>query len=139
EGGMRGRGPAVPDPSRGVARGQLGRARGVGAVRDRLRGAPAPGQAGPPGAVRGAPAAQGLRPDDAGGQTVARRRRGRGDRGVTAHLTTLAALAVHFVPGRSFVNSLLHNFWLVLLLKVVLVMGRVLTGPLFVIYAELKI
>jgi NADH-quinone oxidoreductase subunit H len=53
---------------------------------------------------------------------------------------TLAALAgFDFVPGQSFVNSLLSNFWLALLLKVILVMGLVLTGPLVVIYAELKI
>ena len=53
---------------------------------------------------------------------------------------SLAALAgFDFVPGHSFVNSLLSNFWLALLLKVILVMGLVLTGPLVVIYAELKI
>jgi NADH-quinone oxidoreductase subunit H len=51
----------------------------------------------------------------------------------------LALLAFDFEPGRSFVNSLLDNFWLVLLVKVILVMGLVLTGPLFVIYAELKV
>ena len=49
------------------------------------------------------------------------------------------ALAFTFVPGQSFANSLLHNFWLALVVKLVLVMGIVLTGPLVVIYAELKI
>ena len=42
-------------------------------------------------------------------------------------------------PGESFVNSLLDNFWLALGVKLILVMGLVLTAPLFVIYAELKI
>jgi NADH-quinone oxidoreductase subunit H len=54
-------------------------------------------------------------------------------------VTARALLAFTFVPGHSFVNSLLSNFWLALILKLVLVMGLVLTGPLFVIYGELKI
>jgi len=50
-----------------------------------------------------------------------------------------AGLGFTFTPGHSFVNSLLGNFWLALLLKVILVMGLVLMAPLVVIYAELKI
>src|SRR5438093_2404038 len=43
------------------------------------------------------------------------------------------------VPGQSFVNSLIHNFWGSLVLKLVMVMGFVLVAPIMVIYAELKI
>ncbi len=43
------------------------------------------------------------------------------------------------VPGQSFVNSLVHNFWGALVIKLVLVMGFVLVAPIVVIYAELKI
>ena len=49
------------------------------------------------------------------------------------------ALAVTFVPGQSFANSLLGNFWLALVVKLILVMGIVLLAPLVVIYSELKI
>jgi NADH-quinone oxidoreductase subunit H len=43
------------------------------------------------------------------------------------------------VPGQSFVDSLIHNFWGSLVAKLVLVMGFVLVAPIVVIYAELKI
>jgi NADH-quinone oxidoreductase subunit H len=43
------------------------------------------------------------------------------------------------VPGQSFIDSLVHNFWGSLVLKLVLVMGFVLVAPIMVIYAELKI
>ncbi|HEV8421063.1 MAG TPA: NADH-quinone oxidoreductase subunit H, partial [Actinomycetota bacterium] len=43
------------------------------------------------------------------------------------------------VPGQSFVDSLIHNFWGSLVIKLVLVMGFVLVAPIVVIYAELKI
>jgi NADH-quinone oxidoreductase subunit H len=42
-------------------------------------------------------------------------------------------------PGESVVNSLLHNFWLALAVKLILIMGLVLVAPIVVIYAELKI
>jgi NADH-quinone oxidoreductase subunit H len=43
------------------------------------------------------------------------------------------------VPGQSFVDSLVHNFWGSLVIKLVLVLGFVLVAPIVVIYAELKI
>jgi len=43
------------------------------------------------------------------------------------------------VPGQSFIDSLVHNFWGSLIIKLVLVMGFVLVAPIVVIYAELKI
>jgi NADH-quinone oxidoreductase subunit H len=43
------------------------------------------------------------------------------------------------VPGQSFVDSIIHNFWGSLVAKLVLVMGFVLVAPIMVIYAELKI
>lgn len=43
------------------------------------------------------------------------------------------------VPGQSFVDSIVHNFWGSLAIKLVLVMGFVLVAPIVVIYAELKI
>ena len=43
------------------------------------------------------------------------------------------------VPGQSFVDSIIHNFWGSLAAKLVLVMGFVLLAPLVLIYAELKI
>jgi NADH-quinone oxidoreductase subunit H len=42
-------------------------------------------------------------------------------------------------PGQSFVDSLVHNFWGSLVIKLALVMGFVLVAPIVVIYAELKI
>jgi NADH-quinone oxidoreductase subunit H len=43
------------------------------------------------------------------------------------------------VPGQSFIDSIIHNFWGALVAKLVLVMGFVLIAPITVIYAELKI
>ena len=76
----RGSGPRIRAARRlrAVGRGQLVRARDVGAVRDRLRWSPAPGEAGPARAVRGLPAPEGVRADEPRGQAVAGRRRGRG-------------------------------------------------------------
>jgi NADH-quinone oxidoreductase subunit H len=54
-------------------------------------------------------------------------------------LAAMHLLALDLVPGHSFADTLLNNFWLSLIAKVILVMGIVLTGPLVVIYAELKI
>ncbi len=41
--------------------------------------------------------------------------------------------------GESFVNDLVSNFWLILVIKVVLVIGFVLVAPIGLIWAELKI
>jgi NADH-quinone oxidoreductase subunit H len=49
------------------------------------------------------------------------------------------ALALSFQGGTSFVNSLFSNFWVVLILKVVVVMGFFLTAPLVVGYLEHKV
>jgi len=43
------------------------------------------------------------------------------------------------VPGQSFIDSIIHNFWGSLVAKLVLVMGFVLVAPIMIIYAELKI
>jgi NADH-quinone oxidoreductase subunit H len=48
-------------------------------------------------------------------------------------------ISLLLVPGQSFVDSIVHNFWGSLVIKLVLVMGFVLVAPIVVIYAELKI
>src|SRR2546422_3981561 len=116
-----------------MGRGELARAGDLGAVRHRLRGASASGEAGAPRAVRGLPAAEGLRPHDPGGQAVAGGRGGRGDR------TVIAAAPLVAKAGESFVNSLIDNFWIVLVLKVALVCVVLLIAPIGLIWGELKI
>src|SRR5438105_8985471 len=98
-----------------MGRRELVRAGGMGAVRDRLRRPPPPGQAGPSRAVRGSPASQGLRPDDPRGEAVAGRSRGRGGRRVT-----LALLVATSKTG-NFVTDFVHGFWLDLIVKTILV------------------
>ena len=91
-------------------------------------------------AVRGLPDAEVVRAHEPRGQAVAGRRRGRGGGGLSVH----AALALFGArtSGRgqqSFVNDWFSNFWVALVVKVVLVMVFVLTAPLAVGYMEHKV
>jgi NADH-quinone oxidoreductase subunit H len=65
---------------------------------------------------------------------VAGRRRGRGGGGLSLH----AAVAL-LAQNQSFVNDWFSNPWVALVVKVVLVMGFVLTAPLAVGYMEHKV
>jgi NADH-quinone oxidoreductase subunit H len=56
---------------------------------------------------------------------------------VTALVARLSVVAAQ--PGQSVFNDWFDNFWLVLVLKVILVMGFVLTAPLVVGYMEHKV
>src|SRR5262249_44170657 len=117
------------------------RARDVGAVRDRVRRAPAPGEAGPVRAVRGPSDAEVVRAHEPRGEAVARGRRGRGGGGLNLHSALSFFGAQHFLAAapQSFVNDWFSNFWVALIVKVVLVMGFVLTAPLAVGYMEHKV
>src|SRR5205807_9951280 len=119
-----------------MARRELVRARDVGDVRHHVRRPSASGEARIARAVRGPSAAQGFRADDAGGQALARSGRGGGRGGGVIH-ALLAAAAAGAGP-QNFLNSTFSNFWFVLILKVVLLMGLFLTAPLAVGYVEHK-
>jgi NADH-quinone oxidoreductase subunit H len=72
---------------------------------------------------------------------VARLGRGRGGGGLSLHAALTLFGTSHFVAaaGQSFVNDWFSNFWVVLVVKVVLVMIFVLTAPLGIGYMEHKV
>ena len=51
----------------------------------------------------------------------------------------IAAAPLLAKAGESFINSLVDNFWIVLILKVAMVLGFVLVAPIGLIWGELKI
>src|SRR5205085_3209475 len=74
------------------------------------------------------------------GQGVAGRAGGRGGRGgVTALLAMPASVAPLATAGVSFVNDLFSNFWVILVVKALLVVIVFLSAPMVVGYMEHKV